>query len=295
MIVGDMAGLVEEWLATCRPELAKSTCRTYRSHLRTFVKASGAADIADVTPELVAEWVHERHLRQSSRRSRWSAVRGFFKWAAAQGRVADDLSLLVPPPRVPQHVPKPLSPDEASAVLRAARLVDRQPQSGPGCTNELMVSLMVQEGLRCIEVRRLEVGDVDLRRGTVYVTGKGGKDRVLPLTGQTRAVLVRHWEECPPAPGPLVTKRGGFDAMTASAINHRMLRIFEVSGIKRGPHDGRSAHSLRATAATDVYRGCLDVRVVQAMLGHDHLSSTQHYIELATAEHLRDAMSGRRY
>lgn len=295
MPVGNLADLVEEWLATCRPELAASTCRTYRSHLRTFQSAVGVTDVADVTTDLLSEWVHERRLRQASRRSRWSAVRGFFRWAADQGHVGEDPTLMVPPPRVPRHVPKPLTAAEATAVLRAARQMDRDPRSADGCGNELMVSLMVQEGLRCIEVRRLDVADIDLGRGTVLVRGKGGKERVLPLTDQTRSALLRHWEQCPPATGPLVTKRGGFDAMTASAINHRMLRIFELSGIKRGPHDGKSAHSLRATAATDVYRGCLDVRMVQAMLGHDHLSSTQHYIELASPEHLRDAMAGRRY
>lgn len=295
MPMDTVTDLVEKWLATCRPEYAKSTAQTYRQHVRQFCREHGVEFLDDVDGEELAAWCHDRAVRPATRRSRWSAVRGFFRWAAGQGYADEDRSLLVPPPRVPRHVPRPLTPDEASAVLRAARRIDADCHSAAGHANELIVSLMVQEGLRSIEVRRLEVADVDLDRGQLHVRGKGDKDRVLPLSDQTRAVLVRHLDVVGRGFGPLVTKRASFDAMTSSSLNHRMLRVFEVSGVKSRAYDGKSAHSLRATAATDVYRGCLDVRAVQAMLGHSHLSSTQHYIELATAEHLRDAMAGRRY
>jgi integrase/recombinase XerC len=287
--------LVETWLETCRPEYAESTAQTYRGHVRQFCREHGVRWLADVDDEDLAGWCHDRSIRPSTRRSRWSALRGFFRWVTAQGLLPDDPTLLVPPPRVPRHVPRPLTPDEASAVLTAARRIDADCHSGAGRSNELIISLMVQEGLRSVEVRRLQVADVDLDRGQVHVHGKGDKDRVLPLSGQTRSVLVRHLDVVGRGFGPLVSKKGSFDPLTSSALNHRMIRVFEVSGVKSRAYDGKSAHSLRATAATDVYRGCLDVRAVQAMLGHSHLSSTQHYIELATAEHLRDAMAGRRY
>ena len=292
---GVLTVLVDEWLGTCRPAFEKSSATAYRKRLRQFVKETGVRLVGDFDAEPCSVWVYERGLRPASQRCRWNSLRSFSKWLYGEGHLQFDVMLEVDGPRVPRRVPRPLSSSQASAVLASARRRDAAPQAARGASNELMASLMLQEGLRCVEVRRLECADVDLERGTVWVQGKGGNERTLPLSDQTRSVLMRHLGAAEWVSGPLLRMRYTFEALTESSINQRMARIFEGAGVKRAAYDGMSAHGLRATAATDVYEKTLDIQVVKEMLGHEHLSSTQHYVGLASPERLRAAMSGRRY
>ena len=287
--------LVEEWLSTCRPAYAQDTEIGYRNHIKAFAKQHSVETLEDFDAEELAAWVHDRKLSPSSQRSRRNALRAFFRWVVQRRYLDADPTELIPAPKPMRPTPKPLKPEEVAAVLRAARRTDADHRSAKGHVCEVMATLMVQEGLRSVEVRRLQVGDVDLDNRQIYLHGKGDRGRVLPLSEQTCSVIRRHLAVIGHRSGPLLSTKGTFEPMSKASVNHRMNRIFNNSGVKRGPYDGKSAHSLRSTAATDVYRECLDVRAVQAMLGHSHLSSTQHYIELATAEHLRDAMTGRRY
>lgn len=166
----------------------------------------------------------------------------------------------------------------------------------PDARAELIVSLMVQEGLRCLEVAGLQVGDVDSVNGTLVVVGKGGHQRMLPISDETARALRNYLLEHPASAGPLVRRYDqpstGLQPHYVSDLVRKWLR---ESGVKQRPLDGVGAHSLRHTAATDVLRASGgNVVIVQTMLGHASLATTQVYLR-TYPEDLRRAMNGRTY
>jgi site-specific recombinase XerD len=152
-----------------------------------------------------------------------------------------------------------------------------------------MVLFMVQEGMRCCEVARLEVGDINLRDDVVLVRGKGRRERVLPLSPQTKQAVRDYLAGWPASAGPLIRSynhpRRGITAAYVSLL---------VTGWLRAAGIDASAHALRHTAATDMLLCGAHVRDVQAALGHAQLSTTERYLPWLVND-LREAMGGRWY
>jgi excisionase family DNA binding protein len=157
---------------------------------------------------------------------------------------------------------------------------------------------MLQEGLRCIEVAQLDLHSVDLADRTVFIdNGKGGHQRLLPLSDETYAAILRYLGEVGgrTRSGPLVrsalNERQGISAQTVSQLVTGYIRD---AGLKRDVRDGISAHACRHTMATDMLLGGAHLRDVQAALGHASIATTERY--LPTVVHgLRDAIGGRSY
>lgn len=138
--------------------------------------------------------------------------------------------------------------------------------------------------------------DYDPAAATIEVTGKGLHERVVPVPGEVAAVLDRYLSTVGVMSGPLIrSSRIPSRGLSAETISTYVSRWMADAGVKVGRWDGRSAHALRHTAASDVLDVCGDLRVVQAMLGHEHLSSTSIYLRRAKLDQLRAAMEGRDY
>lgn len=153
-----------------------------------------------------------------------------------------------------------------------------------------MVWLMVGLGLRRAEVATLQVGDVDLVAGTVHVRGKGGHERIVPIVDEVRLALDRYFAEHPPVAGPLIRSHlDGTSPIQPGTVGVCVFRIMRAAGV-RG-----SCHSFRHTCASDVADKVQDLRLVQHMLGHQSIGTTQIYAPRNRVVDLAEAMSGRRY
>ncbi len=158
-----------------------------------------------------------------------------------------------------------------------------------------MCLLEVQEGLRAGEVSRLQIGDIDFIGRTARVVGKGGHERLLPISEETWAAVSAYLDEHPATSGPLLRSyRQPWRPLAPDTISGMVSEWMRVAGIKRRARDGISGHALRHTMATDALRNGAHLRDVQHALGHAHLATTEAYLPLVVND-LRAAMGGRRY
>jgi site-specific recombinase XerD len=270
-----------------RREIGKSTARNLRTTLGQFAKCCGNRPISRVSRREVERWLEDygAGLAASTRAKRFNMIATFCAWLVDQKLVRRDPTYGMPRPKQPRTVPRAIRPEGVGAVLSHC----------PDARARLVASLMAQEGLRCMEVAGLEVADVDLNARSLRVVGKGGHERVLPLTDETREHLAAYLTEWPATVGPLVRSyQFPNRSLTAMTIGNIMRAVMYAAGVKSRPLDRVSAHALRHTAATDMLRNGAHVRDVQHILGHKHLMTTEIYLPLVVND-LREAIGGRRY
>lgn len=282
---------VEEYLLDMSKarSLADTTLTDRRCILGLFARWCDreGLDLGSLGSVDVERWLSSMRVCARTKRNRLSQVRTLYGWARRRGYVAHDPTEGVPQPRVSRSVPRALPAASVARLLAAA----------PTSRDRLIVSLMVQEGLRCCEVANLRVADVDRETGELLATGKGGHQRMLPLTASTARCLDAYLAESPaPGFGFVVRKyREPLEGLKPNWISRVIRYALEEAGVKSLPGDGVTAHVLRHTAASDVYERCGDLQVVQEMLGHSSLVTTQIYLRRASASKLRRAMNGRDY
>ncbi len=237
----------------------------------------------------VVKWMERPDLRPQYRRSRLSALRGFCKWAVAEGHMTKDPTLTVPMPKVPPQLPKRLTEDEAQRLVAAVKHDKR---------TLLTVLLMLQEGLRRIEVSRLDMDSIDWADRSMVVRGKGGQGcetDALPITEETWKALTAYVAEEGHTHGPLIRNRVRKHGRTApSTISEIIAQAMIDAGIKRPGDHLRTPHSCRHTMAHDTLSRTQNVRAVQQALRHRSVRSTEVYLRGHTAE-LREVMEGRNY
>ncbi len=264
---------------------SQSTVRSYRSILGSFARECGHLPIGDLRPRHVARWYGSLCCGPATTRHRLSVVQTFTRWCVSVGLLDRDPAAGLRPPTQPRHLPRCMAADDVSRLLAHA----------PDTRARLVILLMVQAGLRCCEVSRLQLGDIDWTDGAALVRGKGRKERVVPIAEEAIEALHAYLAEHPASAGPLVRSyRDPSRSLTPEAISNMMRRWMLDAGVKGAPRDGRSAHALRHTCATDVLRSGADVRQVQQLLGHSSLQTTQRYLGWSV-EGLRGAVAGRRY
>jgi integrase len=250
--------------------------------------------VGDVAPAGLALGDVERyltvraHLAPGTRRSEFSDMRGFLRWLVNSGALTRDPSAGIRAPRVPQSVHRALSEERAEALLECC----------DGTQERLIVTLGLQLGLRRAEIVGLELGDIDLgRRPTLLVChGKGGHQRLLPLTAAARDALVAYLAEYRITAGPLIRQvRYPERGIGANYVSRMVTRLAYQAGIKVASGDGVSSHALRHTMASDVYLKTRDVMAVSVALGHHCHAPTRVYVRGLDTERLREAMEGRSY
>lgn len=270
-----------------RGDISALTARNLDSRLATLDRSFGHRPVAQLGRAAVNAWLETiGDLSPATRRAYLSSVKGFCRWLVAEGVVKVDPTKDVERVREPRRVPRSIDVESVATLL--AVLPDRRARA--------IVWLMVGCGLRCVEVERLDEGDYDQRAGTLVVRGKADHERVIPVPAQVAAALEAYRREHGRTTGPMIRhlehpSRG----LDRSTISRYAGRWFRDAGLKTQPYDGRSAHALRHTAASDVLDRCGDVTVVQAMLGHANVATTSVYLRRARLGVMRDAMEGRDY
>jgi site-specific recombinase XerD len=279
---------VEEYLAWLRLERgrARHTISAYRSDLGAFLTwtSDRGLSLFEVATPDIREWMLEMEggFAAPTIARRMASVRGFYRYFAAEhGR--PDPTGPVELPRRAQGAPKPL------AVGEVARLLDSIPVDSPiGLRDRALLELMYGTGIRVSEACGLRVVDLDLDGRLVRVVGKGSRERIVPMVPVVWEVLAA-WLDEGRAPlvarfrgrdhdGLFVNNRGG--RLTRQGVCHLLSKRAAEAGLDRRRV---TPHVLRHSFATHLMDGGADIRVVQELLGHVSISTTQVYTKVATA------------
>jgi len=319
--------IVDRFLRHLSVELGRSphTVAAYGRDLAAyiaFLDAAGIADLADVTRADVEAYGRSLREREppfaaTSVARMLSAVRGLHRFALDEGVVTIDPSSEVRPPKAPQRLPKAIGIDEVEALLAAAD--GDEPQR---LRDRALLELLYGTGARVSEATALDVDDASaaLETGLVRLTGKGSKQRIVPLGSYARAALEAYLVRGRPVlaegrpstrsvagperPSTRFARSGNrgverhlgstTPALFLGARGARLSRqhvwlIMQETAARAGvTADHLSPHTLRHSFATHLLQGGADVRVVQELLGHASVATTQIYTKV-TADALRDA------
>ena len=218
-----------------------------------------------------------------------SALRAFFGQALKRGERADDPAALLEPPKLPRSLPKALAESQIEALL-AAPDVD----SPAGLRDRAMLELMYAAGLRVSELVNLPANAVNLRQGVLRVTGKGSKERLVPLGEESQHWLERYLASARPVltGGKAVASVDGQVPLFVGADRKPLSRqqfwmLVKACAAVAGIDPGKvSPHGLRHSFATHLLNHGADLRALQMLLGHSSLSTTQIYT-LVAREHLQ--------
>jgi integrase/recombinase XerD len=257
--------LAERGLRTL-PAVSEADVRDFLVSLRKGDPESGVAALAD-----------------SSVARTLVATRGLHKFAAAEGIVVEDVAHAVRPPKAPRRLPKALSVDEVLVILEAAGAADH-PRA---LRDRAMLELLYSCGARISEVTALDVDDIDTEHRAVVLRGKGGKERIVPVGRPAIAALEAYLVRGRPSlskrgePALFLNVRGG--RLSRQSAWQVLVDAAERAGIDKEV----SPHTLRHSFATHLLDGGADVRVVQELLGHSSVTTTQVYT-LVTVNTMRE-------
>jgi integrase/recombinase XerD len=287
-------GAIEDYLTYLRVErgLSPATIRAYRGDLRDFAADRGVATTWADGPEAARRHLAERTRRggpsdpglaPTSLRRRAASIRGFYRFAYGDGLIERDVAAHIDLPRQARLLPETLTVDEVDALLEAA----------PDLRGRALMELLYAAGLRVSESLNLDREDLSLDGGYVRVIGKGDRERLVPVGDIALDWLGRWIEEgrdlllalshvAPLRGGPLfLGDRGG------RLARQQAFAIVRGAGRRAGLGDRVSPHTLRHSFATHLLEGGADLRIVQELLGHASISTTQLYTHL-TGERVRE-------
>ena len=287
---------VNEYLDHLRVErgLAANTLDAYRRDLtryQGFARKRGVETLTGITEEHVGQFLVSlrapgesgRTLAESSVGRIMVSVRRFHAFASVEGLAADDAAARVKPPRAPSRLPHAVPVGDVERLLQVP-----DPATPAGLRDRAILELMYGAGCRVSELTGLDVDDVDTDRRTVLVTGKGNKQRIVPIGRHAAeavdAYLVRG--------RPVAATRGrGTPALFLNARGGRLTRqsvwnLLRACGHTAGVDDVHP-HTLRHSFATHLLEAGADIRVVQELLGHASVTTTQIYTKV-TIDHLRE-------
>jgi integrase/recombinase XerD len=289
--------LTERYLRHLAIELGRSphTVGAYRRDLaayRGWLASRGVEDLSAVGEGEVEAFVvelrtgPEPHAATSVARM-LSAVRGLHRFALEEGAIPADVTVDIRPPRAPGRLPKALTVNEVAALLAATE--GDTPQR---MRDRALLEFLYATGARVSEAVGLDVDDLAQAEDVIRLTGKGGKQRIVPLGSYARAALQAYLVQARPGLAEHARARQATPALFLGLRGARLSRqhawlIIREAGERAQIAKALSPHTLRHSFATHLLEGGADVRVVQELLGHASVATTQIYTKV-TADALRD-------
>ncbi len=260
--------------------LAPLTCSHYRRHLERFAQFctnAGIDEWAAVDVHRVRAFAAREHQRGSSGKTlqaRLAAIRALFNFLLREGRVAHNPAQDVRAPRSGRKLPEALDADQVAHLLQNVGGGD--PLT---CRDLAMMELLYSSGLRLAELVAADLSDLDRREGLIRVTGKGAKDRIVPV-GRLALEAVEAWLRlragiAPAEQTALFVSRSGH-RVGARNVQERLRRW----GLRQGIAGRVHPHKLRHSFASHMLESSGDLRAVQELLGHSDISTTQIYTHL---------------
>ena len=264
--------------------LARTTLASYRSDLAAFGAWLAKRDRGLLTAERAdlleyLAWRVGGRARAATTSRLLSSAKRFYPWALRQGKLTADPTLNIDAPKRAKSLPKSLSEADVESLLGAP-----DPADPRGLRDRAMLETLYASGLRVSELTGLRLAQVSHDMGVVRVMGKGAKERLVPLGEEALAWLKRYLAEGRPplaagngqaGDAVFITRRGG--AMTRQQFWNLVKRYAAAGGIRKPI----SPHTLRHAFATHLLNHGADLRVVQLLLGHADISTTQIYTHVA--------------
>ena len=261
--------------------LSRNTLESYRRDVRQFVEWLGETQPSQVNAEhlraYLAHCVEDRKLKAQSTARALAALRRFYIFMLAEKRISVDPTSAIVAPKLTRSLPKTLSERDVEQLLAAP-----SEQTPLGLRDRAMLETLYASGLRVTELVSLTLAQVSLDMGVTRVMGKGSKERLTPLGEVAIAAIKQYLEDArntllsgQKTDALFVTQRGG--AMTRQAFWYLIKRYATIADI-RVP---LSPHTLRHAFATHLVNHGADLRVVQLLLGHADISTTQIYTHVA--------------
>nr|WP_162922573.1 site-specific tyrosine recombinase XerD [Aliivibrio sp. EL58] len=281
----DMA-LIERFLDTMWMErgLSENTLASYRNDLVKLLQwlednHYKCASISAMGLNEYQAYLVDKEYKQTSRARMLSALRRFFQYLHREKIRGDDPTALLMSPKLPQRLPKDLSEEQVNDLLEAPNVDDPLE-----LRDRAMLELLYATGLRVTELVSLTMENLSLRQGVVRVTGKGDKERLVPMGENAVDWIQTFLDQGRPAllgekSSDVVFPSKRARQMTRQTFWHRIKHYAVIAGIDT---DKLSPHVLRHAFATHLLNYGADLRVVQMLLGHSDLSTTQIYTHVAT-------------
>ena len=262
-------------------DVSVHTLRSYARDLKDFAmycpSCPGDIEMVDIRGFLSNQILAGK--AKSSVARGLATLRSFFKYLYGEGYVKINHAKLVPSPKVPKHLPSFLDVDDAFGLVKAPEGIGLLP-----VRDRAILELLYSSGLRVSEVAGLNTDDLNIREGLVKVRGKGKKERIVPVGGKAiealksyliERVLFKKRKAIADSSSALFLNKSG-ERLTDRQIRRIVVKYARLTGI-----DGQiGPHTLRHTFATHLLIGGADLRVIQELLGHSSLSTTQKYTHL---------------
>ena len=261
-----------------------NTLSAYRRDLDDYLaylarEGIGPADVETRTLRSFVADLETRGLKASSAARRLSCVRGFHRFLYAEGLAGADPSLPVSGPRRGRVLPKVLSIAEVDRLLATAHAAAGRPNQAPGAARRTrkmvcLLELLYATGLRVSELVGLPRTAGASRERFLIVRGKGGRERLVPLTDAARAAMERHLAAVPEDEPWLFPADSDSGHLTRQAFARDLKAVAGAAGLRE---DRVSPHVLRHAFASHLLQNGADLRIVQELLGHADISTTQIY------------------
>ena len=274
-----MHDLVADFLASLTADrgLSPATVAAYRADLRRYLEHLGDDQPTEERVSAFVAGLHQAGLAPSTIARRVAAVRGFHRFLVAEGHLNHDPTLLLDSPRRPRSLPKALSVEDTF------RLLEAPDTSNPGGRRDrAILEFLYSTGARVAEAVALDETDLDLEEGTAVLTGKGDRQRLVPVGGEARRAMTawlpdRARLRKAAARGAIFLNLRG-SRITRQGVWSIVRRNARRAGIRE---ESVSPHVLRHSAATHMVEGGADLRTVQELLGHASISTTQIYTRVS--------------
>jgi len=293
---------LRDWLTHLDVErgLSRHTLRAYERDVgryAAYLRSRGITDLAAVDSAVVSDFLvalrsgegDHPPLAASSAGRAVVAVRAFHRFLALDGALEADPARSVTPPKTPLRLPKAIPLDRVEALLAAASVGD----TPAALRDRALLEVLYGVGARVSEVVDLDVDDLDRDSEVVRLRGKGDKERIVPLGSYAAAALDAYRTRARPV---LAAKGRGIPALFLNQRGGRLTRqgvwaILKATAERAGITEEISPHTLRHSFATHLLQGGADVRIVQELLGHASVTTTQIYTKV-TIDQLREVYAG---
>ncbi len=242
-----------------------------------------------IDPDVVRtflEVLYSQRVTKATIMRKMAALRSLFKYLVREGRMDFNPAEMVQTPKIEKHIPVVLPIEEMTALLDVPFADDVY-----GRRDRAMIELLYSSGIRVNELAGLDVDDIDVRQGLIKVRGKGKKERIVPVGEPALAAFAAYMNKRAVLLTKALTRSDGYPVflghtggrLTTRSIGRIIDKYIRIAGVRKKI----SPHTLRHTFATHLMEGGADLRVIQELLGHESLSTTQRYTSIS-AQRLMD-------